>query len=443
MTRRSSIRLLSFSIIFVVILGVWGLIGHNQAKTYKIALEASYQQNLNQLNESLYSIEGDLTKSMYSNSSDKLLDISEDLYSETNTAIESISTLPVAQLRLEGTYKYLSQLSDYSKYLAEKLSDGKKISNEEFKNITSLLDYCKELQTSVTDMVSLCNKGGEITSKEVKSSDSKENSSVLSNTFTASEDIFEDYPTLVYDGPFADSVLHKKPQFLKDKKVITVDKARSLASYYLNLDENNLTFESEETNDIENYVFKSDKYTIGITKRGGMIDYVLNSSVAKKATISNEEAIKIANDYLEFFGYRDMKRNYYAVNDNIILINYAYSSNNVLYYADSIKVGINLATGKITEFEASAYLTNHTTRNLNKKAIKLADAQKKISTYLNILGSKEAVIPKDNGKEEYCYEFHCESKTTGDEVLIYINTETGDEEDILLLLYADNGTFTK
>ena len=31
----------------------------------------------------------------------------------------------------------------------------------------------------------------------------------------------------------------------------------------------------------------------------------------------------------------------------------------------------------------------------------------------------------------------------GQEVLIYTNAETGKEEDILLLLYSDNGTLTK
>ncbi len=40
-------------------------------------------------------------------------------------------------------------------------------------------------------------------------------------------------------------------------------------------------------------------------------------------------------------------------------------------------------------------------------------------------------------------EFHCRNRAAGDEVLIYINTETGEEENILMLLYSDNGTLTK
>jgi hypothetical protein len=60
-----------------------------------------------------------------------------------------------------------------------------------------------------------------------------------------------------------------------------------------------------------------------------------------------------------------------------------------------------------------------------------------------VLDTKKCVIPLDNGLEAQCYEFHCESSETGDEVLIYVNSQTGAEENILLLLYSDGGTLTK
>ena len=59
------------------------------------------------------------------------------------------------------------------------------------------------------------------------------------------------------------------------------------------------------------------------------------------------------------------------------------------------------------------------------------------------MDTKMCVIPKEDGVETACYEIHCESSETGEEVLIYVNSQTGAEENILLLLYSDGGTLTK
>ena len=53
------------------------------------------------------------------------------------------------------------------------------------------------------------------------------------------------------------------------------------------------------------------------------------------------------------------------------------------------------------------------------------------------------VIPKESGKEVQCYEFTCKSNDTGEDILVYINCDTGDEEDIMILLKSANGTLVK
>jgi hypothetical protein len=70
-------------------------------------------------------------------------------------------------------------------------------------------------------------------------------------------------------------------------------------------------------------------------------------------------------------------------------------------------------------------------------------AQSKISSYLTVESYKRCIIPKENGTEVDCYEFKCKSSDTGEDALVYINSSTGEEEDIMLLLYSDNGTLVK
>ena len=65
-------------------------------------------------------------------------------------------------------------------------------------------------------MVTRCTNGGDITGNEVKSKNSNANVASLSLDFTQAEEAFADYPTLIYDGPFADAVLNREPAVTKD-----------------------------------------------------------------------------------------------------------------------------------------------------------------------------------------------------------------------------------
>ena len=53
-----------------------------------------------------------------------------------------------------------------------------------------------------------------------------------------------------------------------------------------------------------------------------------------------------------------------------------------------------------------------------------------------------ALIPTDGLNEVKCYEFNVTGENN-QQILIYINCDTGAEEDILILLKTDGGTMTK
>ena len=137
-----------------------------------------------------------------------------------------------------------------------------------------------------------------------------------------------------------------------------------------------------------------------------------------------------------------MKESYYSTSDGVCTVNYAYKKDGVIYYPDLIKVGVNLETGDIASFDAKGYIMNHTERNLSSDILSRAEAQKSVSGLLTVLDSKRAVIPTKSKGEKDCWEFHCADKD-GNEVLVYIDTKTGYEDDILLLLYSDGGILTK
>ncbi len=443
MSNRNIIRLFSYAVCIVAVLAAYAVIGNNQSAAYKTRLEAVYQQSLTELSECLDSIETNLTKSGYAATATMMSSLSEDLYTECSTAKNALSNLPIEQMNLSGTYKFLSQTADYADYLSSKTRTGAQISEEEYKNMQKLLEYAKAYSKCVNEMVSKCTNGGEITDNEIKSKNSGAKVASLSLDFTQAEDAFSDYPTLLYDGPFADAVLNREPFVTKNLPEKSKEECAKEAAKALYVTVDKLTYAGDSNGTIPCYNYTMDGYNVAITKNGGYVSYILGSSSVKTQTITQENAVNIAAAYLKRLGYNNMTETYYAVEDNICIINFAYSENNVVYYSDLIKVGISMSDGKVYSLEADGYLTNHRDRAAYSTKISEKDMQSILSGYVDMISSKQCVIPKDNGTEANCIEFHCRNKTTNEEALVYINTETGEEENILMLLYSDNGTLTK
>lgn len=443
MTKRNYVRIISFTLFVLAVVVTLAIVNTVNMARYKNQLELSYQQSLTQLAESLDGVKTNLNKSMYSNSANELYTVSRELYTQCAAAKDAVSSLPVEQTGLNNTYKFLSQASDYSLYLSDKLKRGEKLTKEEYDNLAKLLRYSEKFSDSAEEMVSLVEGGAQITNKQVRSTNSNLTVSAISTSFSKGEDAFSDYPTMLYDGPFSDKVINKTSVFLKGKKAKTKEECKSAAAKAIGVNESKMVYESDDKGKIPCYTFKCGRYTVAVTKVGGYIKSIIYSGVISNSSITTKNAVNIAEDYLESLGYENMKENYYSVNNNICTINFAYTKSSICYYGDLAKVGISMEDGTPVTLDAETYLTNHAERKPFKAKISKTEAQNKISQNLTVKSSKLCVIPKNNGKEVNCYEFLTNSSKTGDDALVYINADTGDEEDIMLLLYSDNGTLVK
>ncbi len=442
MTRRTYIRMTSFITLGLVILIVSALSSTREAAAYKNQLEISYQQSLTELAECLDSVNTDLTKSLYSNSAGEIYDLSRDLYAQCSTAKNAISRLPVSQMELNNTYKFLSQAGDYAQYIGQKIEKGEVINDDEHKNLTVLLDYAQKFSNAANEMVGIVENGGKITDGNV-TNDKEIRVSSLSNSFSVSAKTFDDFPTLIYDGPFSDQILNKESDMVKKSTVKTKAECKGIATRALGVSEKRISFESDEQSKIPCYTFKCGRYTISVTKQGGYIKSILYSGLINDSQITTENAVNIATDYLNSIGYNNMRECYFSTSGNICTICFAYCENDIYYYGDLIKCGVSMDDGNIVTLDAATYLTNHKPRPEFTASLPADEAKAKLSPYLTANNIKKCVIPKESGIEVACYEFTCTGKDTGEDALVYINCNTGNEEDIMLMLNTDNGTLVK
>lgn len=441
--KTTCIKLISVLSFLCLMLSISTFLYARKADRYKFANEISSQRAMNELCESLDNITVSLQKGLYTGTNEKLGEIGNDLMRETSCAKVSLSQLTDKDMITDEIYKFLSQIGAFTLSLS---GDGDKLtvskSNAELLN--QLYNYSLILSDSLTEVRDGLFDG--TVSLEDMSTDLLSTEELPETVLSKMNDVEQnlaDYPTLIYDGPFADNVLNKKGgTMLKSLKEITKKEAQQKAAKLMGTSEESLKQEQDRQGDVALFCFSKGDISIGITKKGGLVAYVLNPYIAGEETISEKEAIKRAAAYLKENGYSFMTDSYYSVYDGVCTINFAYQNEGIIHYADLIKVSVALDTGIITALDASAYLKNHCERNIYGEKISLDEAKDMLSDNLKVISSRNAVIPLDTGKEAYCYEFHCNDKK-GNEVMVYIDKLTGEERDILLLVYADGGVLTR
>ncbi len=136
-----------------------------------------------------------------------------------------------------------------------------------------------------------------------------------------------------------------------------------------------------------------------------------------------------------------MKPTYYLKQGGAVTINYAYLQDNVTIYPDLIKVKIALDNGEVLGMETTGYLNNHTQRTIETPSISLEKAKALLNKKLSITSEDLAIIPTEWNTEIFCYEF--KGRVDDTDFLVYVNAQTGKEENILVIIDTPDGILTQ
>ena len=309
--------------------------------------------------------------------------------------------------------------------------------------------YSVDLSNTLNQLSEDLNSGrlqwGELTKKGTVAF-AQQVDNISQESFSNLEENFHEYSGLIYDGAFSEHLTNTEKKGLTGND-IDEEQARQIAEQFIGKDNireiSNFGYSENAT--IPAYDFsitKNDEQTINISvsKKGGHIVAMNSNRDVNTEILTQEEAGKKAKEFLDSKGFTNMEETYYLKQEGIVTINYAYSQNDVIMYPDLIKVKVALDNGEVLGIETTGYLNNHTERNVDNVNITMEEAKKNLNKDLEIKSQGLAVIPTEWQTEILCYEF----KGTVDnrEFLVYINSENGREEDILIITNTPNGTLT-
>jgi len=433
-----------FSVV-VVALGVFAIYEHFNAKAYRQSLEDTYNRAFFELADYVDDIDTLLAKGMLVNSPGEMANISSELSVQASAAKSCLAQLPTNKISLDRTEKFLSQVGDFTHTLSQSLIDDNTISEKEYKSLSALGQFASGLNRSLGDIANRIYAGEYRIGDDNAVTLEKVVYAETSDPWSAIEKEFGEYPSLIYDGPFSEHIENMKPKLTENKRQLSKDDGAKIAANLLGIKKNRVEYFSETQNSLmDSYMYKCNKngseVTVSLTKKGGYPVYFLNNRPVSEETVGMDEAIHRAQEFLEINGFHNMQSSYYEKIDGVVTINFAYKQNSITCYSDLIKVKVALDNGEIVGMEAQGYVMNHHTRDIRTPKLTRQDAREYISPYLTIDSVNIALIPKDSKREVLCYEF--KGTANGRNFLIYINAETGREEDIQILVESPDGILT-
>ena len=444
-------KMLTLVVTLVSIILVLGVIIFKKQLEYRGLAENSYNNAFYQLVEYVNQTEVLLAKSTITNSSKHGAETLTNIWRDSTLAESYLARLPIGTQELETTQKFLNQLSDYSYTLANKTIEGEDLTQEDLDNLTKLHEYCSSLKDTLNqlevDLYSgnikwggLEKAGGEALIQEA--------SNLSQSSFGSIVEDLHEYAGLIYDGAFSNHMTNPERVGLTGDDIDEA-KAMEIAKDFIGNDritEINSNGQSQNAN-IECYSFTakvSDEeiFTIAISVKGGHVVFMNSNRNIINESVSPEDAVKKGEEFLESKEFKNMKPTYYMNNGGVLTVNYAYEQDGVTMYPDLVKIKIALDNGEILGIESTGYLNCHREkRELQETKISLEEARSKVNKNLNVSSSGLAVIPTEWGTEVLCYEF--KGNTANNDFIVYINAETGEEDDILMIINTPEGTLTE
>lgn len=440
-------------IILIIISIVLGYFLYQEKEKYTTATHNQYNLALYELIDYVQNVENYLAKAMITSTPEHGAETLSKVWREANLAQVYLAQLPVSSTELSNTAKFLNQVSEYSYSLSRKNIYKEELSQEDLDNLKSLHDYSTELKNTLNQLSTDMNEGriswNELT-KNTEIAFAQQVDNLSAATFSNLDENFGEYAGLIYDGAFSEHIESAERKGLTGEE-IDEERAKQIAKEFIGedrieeLNSNGLI----ENGNIQVYDFNAkvkdgdsnNPLTISISKIGGHIVNMNYNRGVDVEVISMEEADKIGKEFLNSREIYNMKETYYLIEGGIITINYAYEQNEITVYPDLIKLKIALDNGEILGMETTGYLNNHEERSIPTVNISKDQAKSNLNKNLEITSEGLAIIPTEWKTEILCYEF--KGKINDTDFLVYINAETGREENVLVIIDTPNGILTQ
>jgi len=449
--------------ILPVVLGVLafvaaGLFGYGQYQARRgleILLGNKYQQAFYDFVGQVQSVEVLLAKSMVAADPRQNGALFTDIRQQAAAAQASLAQLPLSDITITRTVKFLNQAGDYADSLARKTEEGRAVDAGDWETLDGLYRQAGDLNRELQGIQAVMTTDGSFLRDLVREAGRKLRKPPVEparGDFKTLDRQMQHYPALIYDGPFSEHLERREPRGLNDLAGISREEAERIALEFLDK-RPDTTYQVRVTGTNEGTIPAyrvelapegepgTGEVIMDVSRRGGKITWLISSRLTGDAVLDVDQAGAKAGRFLQERGYKNMQATYFLRHGDAVTFNFAATQDGAVIYPDLVKATVALDNGEVTGVEATGYLMSHQKRALPQPKLTLKQARALLNPRLAVDGGRLAVIPAGPaGEEKLTYEF--KGKLGDDTYLVYINAFNGREEKILKLIEPPAGTLT-
>ena len=440
-----------YSLAAVLVMGAFLVKAERRSAALERAAEVGYDHAFTELSTAVGELDAALKKSLCAASPSMVSTVCAAGYAHCAAASQAIASLPCGAIELEHTAAFLSRTGDYMFYLSRKAAGGEGLTQEEREALRAMSEGASQVSGALSEMTAQLLAGSisasqlERTEDAVADAEASLTGAGIVSGVKAMEDELPELPTLIYDGPFSQHLQRAQPRLLEGLAEVDEDGARRAAAAFFGGREEDWRYICYRAEPVPVYVFSSqygnEVRTVEITACGGKVLYFGSARESAEGGVAPEEALRTAAAFLENHGYPSMTPTYHQAEGGELVASFAFEQDGVLCYPDLIKVTVALDTGEVVGMEAAGYVMCHAQRDLGDIAFDTEEKIAALSPYLTCLSHRPALIPTEGKNEVLCEEYTCKTPD-GRHALVYLNAQTGREQQILLLLESESGTLT-
>lgn len=442
------------AVLAIALVGVvfWGAEQSALAEQYKNTTTAMYTRAFTELCDNMNNLETAIGKLRVAASPAQYVLQLDDVWRLSGACVSLMSQIPSSHIDTADLNSFVVRLGDYAHGLTKKAVRGTPMTEEDQATLTELHAACVRINTELNERLAIGDVPvAVITGEGYYNSETGESGGTQgegegggegSGQYKEQEGV-EEFPTLIYDGPFSESTEKQEARGLTGNPV-NEEEAHAIAAKAAGLAE----LESQGTSDgtIPAYDFHGTyedgrEVDVSVTQTGGHILWLMSSATGGAEGVPEESETErfrqAAEQYLTENGYENMRATYAQYYGGCALINFAATQEDVILYSDLVKIWVDRESCKVIGVDARNYLFSHIERELAEPSISMEEAEGMLSANLTVEDRALALIPITPQTERLCYEF---KGTVGEEeYIVYINVQNGEEEQIFRIINTEDG----
>lgn len=400
----------------LVVAGFWGYREHKEKQALLLKAENQYQRAFHDLSDHMNRIQDELGKSLAVNSKQQLTPALTETWRMASEARNDIGQLPLTLMPLNKTMEFISDVGNYTYQVAVRNEEKQALNDQEWQTLQKLYTRSKDIENQLGDLQSA------VISKNLRwmdaetalaQTDKKTDNQILDG-FQAMEKSVEQQKPLSFGPTMERMKVNSKP----DAKTlagddVTPEKAAGIIQKWRGLDSTkNISVKRNGKGEL--YPSYSVSYSapdghkefFEVTVKGGYITWYMNERKVGNESLDLAQGENFAVNWLKAHGIEASGVVKTETYDSVGVYEVVGLKNGVRIYPDKVAVEVALDTGEVVGLNARDYVFHHKpNRSIPQVKVSKQQAQKMVSSKVQVQESNLALVINDAKQEELSYEF--------------------------------------